>query len=103
MGFVAPLVAAIGGSSILGGIASGVGTAVGTSLLGKALGLGPKKPQMAPSPMSAPSAPRSPMTSNATGSTAFFPASEGTQGGTFLTGKATAPSLGGQKKTLLGQ
>ncbi len=113
MGFVAPLAAAIAplftGLGASAGVASGLATATvlgGTALAAKGVGsaLAPR-PQQASAPLAsvAPSAPKAPTSTNLFGTTSFFPASEGTQGGTFLTGRSGTPTAPGAKKTLLGQ
>lgn len=97
---VVPLVAGIAGAG------AGSSALLGLGALGagaKAL-LGKKSSQAASAAPVAPSAPR-PAQPFSSGTSSFFGPSSSTMGGTFVTGNAGKPILGGSsgKKTLLGQ
>ncbi len=87
------------GHATFGPLAAVVAGVAG-SVIGKAIG--PKAPK-APVAASVPPPPRPPQPMGST-SSSFFGPTTGTQGGTFVTGSAGKPNLGGGGggKTLLG-
>ena len=88
--------AAAGGSSLIGGIGAAAKALAPSILAGVVPSLLAGKP---PKPGSAPGVPAPAPTR---GALSFFGPGTGSQGGTFVTGSAGSPTLGGGKKTLLG-